>query len=108
MTDWTMKYHVFAYFSPWRRTVDLLYVRQESGVRMCAKPVEWEPLPEGGDPNAPTLQIPDYVAQELMDELWRCGLRPTEGTGSAGALAATQRHLDDMRKIAMKKIGIKP
>ncbi len=33
-------------------------------------------------------------AQELMDDLWRCGVRPAEGTGSAGALVATQRHLE--------------
>ena len=35
-----------------------------------------------------------------MDELWRCGLRPSEGTGSAGSLAATERHLKDMQAIA--------
>jgi hypothetical protein len=36
-----------------------------------------------------------------MDELWRVGLRPTEGTGSAGSLAATERHLKDMQRIAL-------
>jgi len=37
--------------------------------------------------------------QDLMDRLWQAGLRPTEGKGSAGALAATERHLEDMRKL---------
>ncbi len=41
-------------------------------------------------------------AQQLMDELWHCGMRPTEGTGSAGSLAATQRHLGDMRSLVAK------
>lgn len=41
-------------------------------------------------------------AQALMDELWRCGLRPSEGTGSAGSLAATERHLKDMQTIAFE------
>lgn len=36
-------------------------------------------------------------AQQLMDELWHVGLRPSEGTGSAGAMAATQAHLKDMQ-----------
>lgn len=45
-------------------------------------------------------------AQVLMDDLWRCGLRPTEGRGSAGAMSATQRHLEDMRKIAFNKLEI--
>lgn len=48
----------------------------------------------------PMLRLDNDEAQSLMDELWRCGLRPSEGSGSAGALAATQRHLADMQKIA--------
>ncbi len=47
----------------------------------------------------PTFSLERAEAQSLMDELWHCGLRPTEGTGSAGSLAATQKHLEDMRAI---------
>ena len=47
------------------------------------------------------------AAQQLMDDLWQAGLRPSEGTGSAGALAATQRHLDDMRKMMFHQFNIK-
>lgn len=46
-----------------------------------------------------TLRLDYEAAQSLMDELWTCGLRPTDGSGSAGALAATQKHLDDMRTL---------
>lgn len=49
---------------------------------------------------------PPTEAQELMDNLWRCGFRPTEGKGSAGQLAATDRHLQDMRAIAFHKLGV--
>lgn len=38
-------------------------------------------------------------AQVLMDDLWQSGLRPAEGTGSAGALSAVGRHLEDYRKL---------
>lgn len=48
---------------------------------------------------APMLTLRPEEAQTLMDQLWDCGLRPSEGTGSAGALAATQSHLNDMRRI---------
>lgn len=48
----------------------------------------------------PMLHVGDYAMQQLMDELWRVGIRPTEGTGSAGSLAATERHLSDMQNIA--------
>ena len=54
-----------------------------------------------------TMSLPMPTAQILMDELWRCGIRPTEGTGSAGSLAATERHLEDMRAIAFGSLGAK-
>ena len=48
----------------------------------------------------PMLRLEIQAAQQLMDELWQCGLRPTEGTGSAGSLKATENHLADMKRIA--------
>jgi len=45
------------------------------------------------------LLISEDERQELMDALWSIGTRPTEGTGSAGAMAATVKHLEDMRKL---------
>lgn len=53
----------------------------------------------------PTFYLESDEVQELMDNLWHLGFRPSEGTGSAGALAATQKHLEDMRKIAFDLIG---
>ncbi len=50
----------------------------------------------------PAMILSVQSAQNLMDELWHAGLRPSEGSGSAGSLAATQRHLGDMRAIAAK------
>lgn len=70
------------------------------GRRAAALPVTFKELEEGKFvPPAVELQLSE--AQRLMDELWGAGLRPTEGAGSAGAMAATQRHLEDMRSIAM-------
>ena len=57
----------------------------------------------------PAFELHRRDAQVLMDDLWKAGLRPTEGSGSAGSLAATERHLADMQKIAfgfLKKDGI--
>lgn len=54
----------------------------------------------------PALHLSCDEAQALMDELWAAGLRPTEGSGSAGSLAATQQHLADMRKIAFHGLGV--
>jgi len=41
-----------------------------------------------------------------MDDLWNAGIRPTEGTGSAGSLRATEEHLDDMRRIVCKVLEV--
>lgn len=50
----------------------------------------------------------DETLQVLMDDLWNIGIRPTEGTGSAGSLKATQNHLEDMRKISFDLLEKKP
>ncbi len=55
----------------------------------------------------PMLFFQHDDAQRLMDELWGCGLRPSEGTGSAGSLAATERHLADMQKIVFGLFHVK-
>jgi hypothetical protein len=54
----------------------------------------------------PMVTLPMALAQQLMDELWNCGLRPTEGTGSAGSLAATERHLADMKALAFHALKV--
>jgi hypothetical protein len=92
----------------WQEGVSI-YMRQRTvgeGTRMVA-PVTWVECGEGYmRPPLITLRI--QQAQQLMDELWQCGLRPTEGTGSAGSLAATQAHLKDMRAIAMNLLDMGP
>lgn len=54
----------------------------------------------------PLMSVPYSTAQQLVDELWRCGLRPSEGSGSAGSLAATERHLADMRAMAFASLKV--
>jgi len=57
-------------------------------------------VPENGATLAePLFSLTPSETQELMDNLWQLGFRPSEGTGSAGALKATQDHLEDMRKL---------
>ena len=49
------------------------------------------------------IQLSQEAAQNLMDAFWDCGLRPTEGSGSAGSFAAQGRHLADMRKLVFRR-----
>lgn len=92
--------------TPWRNSVAIYMGNPKMGYvveKVIFKKVEDGLIPTIYD--AP-IQLTLDEAQVLMDDLWNAGLRPTEGTGSAGSLRATERHLDDMRKIASKAVGV--
>lgn len=82
--------------------------RDEAGrVQVCEQMTLSPPLASDfAAPFEPALRLRVEEAQALMDELWGVGLRPSEGTGSAGSLAATERHLKDMQRIAMSLLKI--
>lgn len=54
----------------------------------------------------PTMRLDENDVQDLMDQLWAQGVRPSRGSAE-GELAATKRHLEDMRALAFKE-GKKP
>jgi hypothetical protein len=93
---------------PWSDGVGLHLLQRERGeqnVNRIAEGLTYRALKEGEDAIAPMplVQLRVEEAQQLMDELWHAGLRPSEGSGSAGALAATQRHLEDLRALVFKQ-----
>lgn len=63
-----------------------------------AQPISFE-VKESGAPIEPAFLLTREDAQALMDELWRAGVRPSNGEGATGQLASTREHLADMRKI---------
>jgi hypothetical protein len=82
--------------------------RGQRGKTAAARPMVFDVIDDGVVVE-PAITIGIDEAQQFIDELWRCGLRPSEGTGSAGSLAATERHLRDMQAITkglLKKDGI--
>lgn len=104
---------VFAERSLVRRSIEVTVLeRGPDGTESIAKPLEMEALDlERLTTKPPTMSLDGTAAQQLMDELWRCGTRPTEGAGSAGSLAATERHLKDMQSITfglLRKDGSLP
>jgi hypothetical protein len=91
-------YDMRAIRAPWYSGVQFL-IKQDSYV---VDKIEMREV-HSGDQVEPTGLLSNEQAQTLMDDLWNCGLRPTEGSGSAGSLAATERHLKDMRAIVFKE-----
>ena len=85
--------------------IEFYIADKRGGTLSIATNIEFEEVDRTVAENRPPVMVlRNEQAQALMDRLWECGLRPSEGTGSAGALAATQKHLEDMRKIAFKYV----
>ncbi len=94
---------ILAHKGIWSNNVNLLVCSDATHV---AQKIVFEEV-KLGEEVPPTLTLNPTAAQELMDGLWRCGFRPSEGTGSAGALAATERHLQDMRELVFRNKEVK-
>lgn len=67
--------------------------------------VELKPVEKGGLIPA-AVHLSDDMAQQLMNSLWECGIRPAGSVGSVGQLAATEKHLEDMRALAFSKLNV--
>jgi hypothetical protein len=80
----------------WSRSIGVhLGLRYEDNTLAIARAVTLEKHEEGSIlPQEPLFSLDDTEAQNLIDELWHLGVRPTEGHGSTGQLAATEKHLD--------------
>ncbi len=84
--------------SYWTDTINI-YLRARSGNR---KLVVTDLVLTELDPDEPVelqpLKFEKETAQRFMDELWNCGLRPSEGTGSAGAMRQAEDHIVTLKK----------
>jgi hypothetical protein len=90
------------------RTIDIQIYAEDNTRSMVFAPVVVTILNESdaGQRLRPCMSIPYTLAERLMDELWRTGIRPTDALGSAGQLQAIQEHLRDMRKYLDHHLGI--
>jgi len=98
--------HIRLHKPDFRNFLDVYIMREIVGVKQeCVTVLPFE---EYSDPTVASscMTLNAESAQRLMDDLWNCGLRPSEGSGSAGAMKATQNHLADLKKILFHKLEI--
>mgnify|MGYP007116847504 CR=1 FL=1 len=76
--------------------------KEEGRGRTIAEPLKLREMGSSTEVSEPTCRLTLGQAQQIIDGLWDCGLRPSQGAGSAGAMTATQKHLEDMRTLVFR------
>ena len=99
---------IYAQNGIWRDNIEIfMATKADHGDGICiAQPIQFKC--DSSETRAEMQPVATLIlkrddAQKLMDELWNVGLRPTEGSGSAGMMAATQDHLQDMRRLVFSR-----
>lgn len=99
---------VLVQYATYRDSMEIIIVGEERGnipprdrKRYVFNGMEWELLDDNCRYGS-SMELPEKVAQELVNCLWECGIRPAAAKGSAGQLTAVQYHLEDMRKMVFK------
>jgi len=98
-----MNYKFFAERSLFHPGIKL-HMADVSGKRIgVATSITFIEVDESAVREDPLLNLRMEDAQQLMDELYHVGVRPSQAAGSAGQLDAVKYHLEDMRTLALKK-----
>lgn len=94
--SWTQRLVAAKADTPWSQNISIHFGRLDfakgSDSWECASSLLMQTYVEG-NVYMPLLTLNQTEAQALMDSLWDCGVRPTEGSGSAGAMLAVRDHL---------------
>lgn len=93
---------VSAEFTIQRNGFDIYILRQENDKRYQAIDFEYEELEKGAHPFVTPLSISREDAQQLFDDLWRAGLRPS----TKDETPAKDDHIRDLRMIAFHALGM--
>lgn len=98
-----MKYQFHAERSIYSRGIKL-HMADVSGRQLAvATNITFQATEENAVREQPLIDLQPEDAQQLMDELYHVGIRPSQAAGSAGQLDAVKYHLEDMRTLVLKK-----
>jgi hypothetical protein len=81
-------------------------VVESNGDMYIATPMTLVPFDGFLGEATPTVRLNKADVQNLLDNIWALGYRPKD-IGTAGHLAATTKHLNDMRKLVEHHSGAK-
>ena len=83
---------------PWAEDYEIRYGREEGQNWSIMTQALYQTVPRGAIVPA-AFTISPHAAQELMNQLWQYGIRPTDNSGSTGHLKALEDHLEDLRRL---------
>jgi hypothetical protein len=85
---------------------ELIIIAEKDNDRFIFNGEIWEKLSFNRNPQTHGIILSKDVLQELSNDLWNSDIIPLQSVGSSGQLKATQDHVNDLRKIAFKQLGI--
>jgi hypothetical protein len=88
----------------WSTDLEILFFQCQGGKLYAGEGIQYHEVPKGHQ-IIPTAYLNRSMAQQLMDELYRAGVRPTEAADNAGELKGTKAHLADMRRLVFDAPG---
>ena len=79
-------------------------ILEDSEGYSVAGPLTMERTDEYANPY-PSFEIGNEAMQEIMNQLWNFGFRPTEEVATVGQLSAMKEHITDLRYVVKKLFG---
>lgn len=97
-------FEVRIYSQPWDGATHIAFLRKVDGQTQIAKPIllEFEPIKEF-EPHEATLKLNPITAKEFLQAMSNAleehGTPSVSASKISGKLEATEKHLEDMRKL---------
>lgn len=98
---------VLAFKSLTRRSIEVAFYRRVGREDFVVAPMRMEmrPIDPTSVKEEPSLSLPLEMAQDLLQALWNEGLRPADGEGSSGQVAALKNHIVFAERVADKLLS---
>lgn len=90
--------------------VDLIVLGEEkdgTGRRVVVDDIIYKTVNIGDAVQPKALPLSKEAATQLMDDMWLCGIRPSESINNVNDKTDIKAHLEDMRRIVFSGINIK-
>ncbi len=97
------QWKVRARYAPWMDGEEVVIFKGENIVRFTLEPFDRHGIVT--EPTVRSMEEGDSFLRAVLNAAWELGLRPDGFNDTRESMAATNKHLEDMRTLAFYKIG---